>query len=225
MQDSFDSHNNNDNRKYDYSGYRFTDRTEYEYISALVEPGSTVIDLGCGNGSLLQKLIRENSVTGCGLELAESGVQVCVSKGLNVKQGAIDCPLEYSDNQFDYAICNVTIQMVMAPEVLLKEMQRISKRQIVSFPNFGFYKNRIDMLLKGRMPKQMIFGYKWYSTGHVHQLSIKDFYELINDVGNFKILKHTFVGTNSQLKNYLMERFPNLFQTLPIFVLEKEKQS
>ena len=224
MINPFDGQDKNDNRKYDYSEHQFTDREEYKYISGLIAPNSSVMDLGCGNGSLLQKLIREKKITGCGLELSGSGVEACVKKNLNVQRGAIDRPLEYTNNQFDYAICNVTIQMVMSPEILLKEMQRISKQQIVSFPNFGFYKNRVDMLLKGRMPKPMIFGYKWYSTGHIHQLSIKDFYELLNDVGNFKIIKHIFVRTNNSFKNYLMEKFPNIFQTLPIFVLEKEKQ-
>ncbi len=211
----------NDNRNYDYSDHPESEREEYQFISDLVEHKSKVIDLGCGNGSLLQKLIKEKNILGCGIEISKSGVDICLQKKLNVKLGRIDIPLEYSEDEFDYSICNVTIQMVHSPEILLNEMKRISKYQIITFPNFGFYKNRIDLLLNGRMPKPMLFGYKWYSTGHIHQLSIKDFYELIEDIGKLKLLRHDFVKANNLIKNYFMKKFPNLFQSLPIFLLEK----
>ena len=135
----------NDNRNYDYSAASTEDREEYKLICELVEPNSNVIDLGCGNGSLLEKLIKEKNVTAEGVELSESGVEVCKEKGLKVLKGKIDEKLPFADNSFDYSICNVTIQMVMYPEVLLSEMKRISKYQIVSFPNFAHYKNRIDL--------------------------------------------------------------------------------
>ena len=107
------------------------------------------------------------------------------------------------------------------PEVLLSEMKRISKYQIVSFPNFAHYKNRLDLLLKGRMPKPMLFGYKWYSTGHIHQMSIKDFYELIDDVGGLRVLHiNSFISTNP-LKKFLIKKYPNIFQILQVFLLEK----
>jgi len=146
-------------------------------------------------------------------------VEACKKKGLKVIQGRIDEKLPFDDNTFDYSICNVTIQMVMYPEILLSEMKRISKYQIVSFPNFCHYKNRLDLLLKGRMPKPMLFGYKWYSTGHIHQLSIKDFYELLNDVGELKILKvKNLMGTNP-IKRFIAMYLPNLFVPETIFFL------
>jgi len=211
----------NDNRNYDYSQTFIEDREEYKLICELIEPNSRVIDLGCGNGSLLQKLIKEKNVIGEGIELSSSGVEACNKKGLKVIQGKIDEKLPFADNLFDYSICNVTIQMVMYPEVLLSEMKRISKYQIVSFPNFAHYKNRLDLLFKGRMPKPMLFGYKWYSTGHIHQLSIKDFYELVNDVGGLKILKVKALGSRNPLKDFLLKYFPNVFQILNVFLLEK----
>ena len=211
----------NDNRNYDYSTAFTEERDEYKLICDLVEPNSTVIDLGCGNGSLLEKLKKEKNVKGEGVELSSSGIEACKKKGLKIIQGRIDEKLPFDDNFFDYSICNVTIQMVMYPEVLLSEMKRISKYQIVSFPNFAHYKNRLDLLLKGRMPKPMLFGYKWYSTGHIHQMSNKDFYELIDDVGGLRVLHiNSFISTNP-LKKFLIKKYPNIFQILQVFLLEK----
>jgi methionine biosynthesis protein MetW len=187
----------------------------------MVEPKASVIDLGCGNGSLLDKLIKGKNVTGEGIELSDSGVEVCKAKGLKVYKGRNDEKLPFPDNTFDYSICNVTIQMVMYPEVLLSEMKRISKYQIISFPNFAHYKNRLDMLLKGRMPKPMMFGYKWYNTGHIHQMSIKDFYELVEDVGGMRIIKVNALGSRNPLKHFILKKLPNIFQILQVFLLEK----
>jgi methionine biosynthesis protein MetW len=216
-----DSPLHNDNRQYDYSNAFSEERDEYKLICEMVKPNSKVIDLGCGNGSLLEKLIKEKNVTGEGVELSESGVEVCKVKGLKVHKGKIDEKLPFDDNSFDYSICNVTIQMVMYPEVLLNEMKRISRYQIISFPNFAHYKNRLDLLLNGRMPKPMFFGYKWYSTGHIHQLSIKDFYELVDEVGGLKIIRVNEFSSKNPLKKIFIKKYPNLFQILQVFLLEK----
>jgi methionine biosynthesis protein MetW len=109
----------------------------------------------------------------------------------------------------------------MYPEVLLSEMKRISKKQILSFPNFGFYKNRLDMLFKGRMPKPMMFDYNWYNTGHIHQLSVNDFKELTHQIGGLEIEKFSTVFTNQSFKDTLTGMFPNLFCLLPVFLLRK----
>ena len=156
--DSLDTPSVNDNRNYDYTDFSDFERDDYKYIVEMVNPNSSIIDLGCGNGALIQKLIKEKKVNAKGVELSESGVKICLEKGLDVIRGEIDKLLPYADNEFDLSICHVTIQMVMYPEVLLKEMKRISKYQIISFPNFAFYKNRIDLLFNGRMPKPMLFG-------------------------------------------------------------------
>lgn len=209
----------NDNRNYDYSNVFSEEREEYKLICDLVEPNKTVIDLACGNGSLLEKLIKEKKVTCEGIELSDSGVEVCKVKGLKVHKGRIDEKLPFEDNSFDYSICNVTIQMVMYPEVLLSEMKRISKYQIVSFPNFAHYKNRLDMLFRGRMPKPMLFGYKWYSTGHIHQLSIKDFYELVEGIGKLKVLKEVYISGENSIKKIATSFFPNLFAPIILLLL------
>ena len=212
----------NDNRKYDYSNHSDLDRYEYPIIIALVKEGARVIDLGCGNGALLSRLVREKQVVGTGIELSPSGIAVCKERGLTVQQGSIDQTLSFNDNEFDYAICNVTMQMVMYPEVLLREMKRVAKYQIISFPNFAFWRNRIDLLVNGRMPKKMLFEYTWYSTGHIHQLSFKDFHELVCDVGGLQIIEQRLEHSSHPIKNFLMQRFPNLFQMLAIYLLEKQ---
>lgn len=211
-----------DNRQYDYSQNQSQNRAEYDYIIQLVSNGSRVIDLGCGNGSLLKKLVEEKKVTAQGIEISLSGVEACRKKGLEVAQSRIDVKLPLKDLEFDFSICNVTMQMVMYPEILLKEMKRISKYQIISFPNFAFYKNRIDLFFSGRMPKPMLFNYKWYDTGHIHQFSISDFYELLNDVGGLKVEKLLWAKTNNRIKDHLSKSFPDLFMAIPIFYLSSK---
>lgn len=210
-----------DNRLYDYSGWTEDDRQEYKYIVSLVKLGSSLVDLGCGNGSLMQKLIKEKNVKAEGMDLSRSGVDICIEKGLKVKEGRIDAALPYQDNEFDYAVCNVTMQMVMFPEILLKEMKRIARYQIISFPNIGFYKHRLELFMRGRMPKGALFGFSWYNTGHIHLFSIKDFYELMSEIDGLEVTKHLFVESDNRLKDLLMRWMPNLFQVLPVFLLKK----
>ena len=212
----------NDNRNYDYSSHPNEDRKEYSIIVNYIQSGTTVLDLGCGNGTLLQRLRTEKNVKGTGLEISESGVDICRQRGLDVRYGRIDEPLPFKDNEFDYAVCNVTIQMVMYPETLLREMKRVSRYQIISFPNFAFWKNRIELLLKGRMPKRMLFGYSWYSTGHIHQLSIDDFMLLLHEVGGMTVESRWVDRSSIAARNFLNVLFPNLFQLLAVFVLKKK---
>lgn len=224
MNGIIDKPNLNDNRNYNYSGFEEFERPDYKYIVELVKENSSVIDLGCGNGSLIKLLKETRNCEVKGIELSESGVNIAKGKGLDVIQGRIDETLPFSDNQFDYAICHVTIQMVMYPEILLKEMKRIARFQIISFPNFAFYKNRIELLLKGRMPKKMLFGYNWYNTGHIHQLSIKDFEELIKNIAGLQILKQSFIKSNA-FKDKIVVLLPNLFMQFPIYLLRKTNET
>ncbi|MFZ4621799.1 MAG: methionine biosynthesis protein MetW [Bacteroidota bacterium] len=215
----------NDNRRYDYTEFPDEDRKEYSIIVDYIQPNSRVLDLGCGNGMLLARLQKEKQVQGVGLEISESGVEICRKRGLNVQYGRIDETLPFKDNEFDYAVCNVTIQMVMYPEVLLKEMKRVSRYQIISFPNFAFWKNRLDLLVNGRMPKRMLFGYSWYSTGHIHQLSIADFEQLLDSVGGLTIATRWVDRSSIFFRNYLNILFPNLFQLLAVFLVKKNESS
>ncbi|NSL85505.1 methionine biosynthesis protein MetW [Chitinophaga solisilvae] len=211
----------NDNRSYKYNSTSESKREEFTKIMAMIDPGSKVVDLGCGDGTLLRMLKEDKQCSCKGMELVASGVEVCRERGLDVVQGRIDERLPYADNEFDVAICNVTIQMVMYPEVLLSEMKRISKRQIITFPNFAYFRNRLEMLFSGRMPKKMLFGYYWYSTGHIHQLSLRDFKELVTNVGGLKINRMRFMKVRVKVIDKLGFLFPNLFRKLVIFETER----
>lgn len=216
-----DDPKHNDNRSYEYESGIETSRPEYSLITELVKMNSKIIDLGCGDGSLLKKLTEEKLCTGIGMELSETGVRSAQSKGLDVQLKAIDVRQdEIKDKEYDYSICNVTIQMVMYPEVLLQEMVRISRYQIISFPNFAFYRNRYDLLRRGRMPRPMLFGYTWYNTGHIHQLSMKDFEEYCW-ANKSRILARKYLHVpKNPFRRFLFYRFPNLFASTVIYLLK-----
>ncbi len=203
----------NDNRNYKYTKSSLSKRTEYSIISGWIKKNSKVIDLGSGDGTLLKILIDEKKVNGMGIEISPSGVSIAKKKGIKSSVGRIDVRLPFKDKEFDYAICNVTLQMVMYPEVLLTEMKRISKYQIITFPNFAFIFNRLDLLINGVMPRMMIPTYKWFSTGHIHQLSIRDF-KIFCKENNMKIVNTKFIGPKKIMVNFL----PNLFAMVGVFM-------
>jgi methionine biosynthesis protein MetW len=210
-----------DNRSYDYARHPVESRSEHPVIVDWVPAGSRVIDLGCGNGSLLALLKERKEVTELGVDLSASGVEQCRRKGLNARRGRIDRPLaDVGDDAFDVAISNVTLMMVMYPEVLLAEMRRIAPTQIVSFCNFAFLPNRLDHLFSGRMPRPMLSGYPWYSTGHIHQLSLLDFYDLCAEVG-LAVEAKVWTLNRNPLVRLLCRLRPNLFSALPILKLRR----
>lgn len=208
------------NRSYVYPRDSRTGREEYPIIAAWVPRGASVIDLGCGDGSLL-KLLEEKGVEGEGIELSESGVSSARAKGLKVSQGRIDNGLGFPDKTFDLAICNATLQMVVYPESLLREMKRVARRQIVSFPNFAFILNRLDLLFNGRMPRVGLSGYEWYTTGHLHQLSVEDFRNFCLKDG-WRILKqhHFFSQSYLPLPRRVPAGLANVFATASVFLTE-----
>lgn len=215
----------NDNRNYSYSPNAVSVREEFKHIAKWVKSGSSVIDLGCGDGTLLLLLKEKKDIkVADGIELVKSGVIASRNKGFNVWQGRIDTPLKKIKNKaYDYAICNVTLQMVMYPEILISEMKRISSKQIISFPNFAFIINRIELLLKARMPRSMIPGYEWYSTGHIHQLSILDFVDYCkrNDI---EILDqdNIYPARCFYIPKQILSSFPNLFTRTALFLTSEK---
>jgi methionine biosynthesis protein MetW len=222
-----------DNRSFNYAAEKVSHRAEYPIISSLIPPGSSVIDFACGNGSLLQILKEEKGCQTTGIEVSPSGVQATKEKG----HTAIECKIDTDEKSFlqkldqlpnfDFAICNVTIQMVLYPERVLQNMGRLAKKQIVSLPNFAHIQNRLDLVLKGRMPQPMLYGYHWYNTGHIHQLSFYDFHNFCLDQG-FRVLESSYLpnytkGTKpSRLKQTLVSKLPNIFGKIGVFLLEKD---
>ena len=205
-----------------YSLGQSENRSEYSLIIESIPEYASVVDLGCGDGALLSLLHERKKIKGVGIEVSRSGCNACKDRGVSVVEARIDEPLPFHDDQFDFSVCNVTIQMVMYPEVLVHEMMRISRKQIISFPNFGFWKNRLELLFRGRMPQKMLFGYKWHTTGHIHQLSLNDFEEFITSFGALQIVEKKYLPVKNPLKSILAALFPNLFHPIGIYLLSKK---
>ena len=211
----------NDNRCYNFNKEGFYVRAEFPIISEWLKDGNKAIDLGCGNGSLIKYLKERKNIEIEGIEIVQSGVDFCLHNGFKAEQGEIDKTETYakfSNNQFDVAICNVTLQMVQYPEILLKEMMRISKYQIISFPNFAYFENRLELFFNGVMPKKMLFGYHWYNTGHIHQLSLKDFKNFCKK-NNIEIIKVKHLGCFRKIANLI---WPNFFSKESIFLCKSK---
>ncbi len=152
-------------------------RVDLAFVAGLVSPGARVLDLGCGDGTLLKMLVDQKGVFARGVEISDEGVLQCVSRGLAVDHADLDQGLgDYPDDSFDYVILSQTLQTVRKPDLVLKEMLRVGRTGIVSFPNFGYWRVRAALLLAGRMPKTDYLPYEWYDTPNIHLLTVKDFH-------------------------------------------------
>lgn len=159
-------------------------REDFREILRLVRPGARVLDVGCGEGALLELLIREKGVDGRGLEISHQGVSACLARGLAVVQGDADRDLfDYPTRAFDYVILSQTLQAVREPRRVLEELLRIADRAVVSFPNFGHWRVRTDLLLKGRMPVTGSLPTPWWQTANIHLCTLADFADLCADLG------------------------------------------
>jgi methionine biosynthesis protein MetW len=159
-------------------------RVDLVVVAGMVEHGSKLLDVGCGDGELLRLLTETRGVDGRGIELSREGVNECVAKGLAVIQGDADTDLaDYPDDAFDYVILSQTLQATRQPRVVLEHMLRIGRRAIVSFPNFGHWGIRLQVGIGGHMPQTDNLPYAWYETPNIHFCSIKDFRQLCEVVG------------------------------------------
>lgn len=159
-------------------------RVDLQLIADLVEPRTRVLDVGCGDGALLGHLYREKQVDGRGIELSMAGVRAAVSQGLSVIQGDADTDLkDYPSDAFDTVILSQTLQATRDPKGVLENLLRIGKRAIVSFPNFGHWRNRLQIVAQGRMPVTDALAYQWWETPNIHFCTIRDFAELCDSLG------------------------------------------
>ncbi|MCK5835627.1 MAG: methionine biosynthesis protein MetW [Desulfobacula sp.] len=198
-------------------------RYDLKIIASWIEPGSKVLGLGCGEGDILYWLKKEKQVIERGIEIKESKVVKCIEKGISVLQGDINEEMEdYPDKAFDYALCSQTLQQVYDPSVLIQSMLRVAKMGIVSFPNFGHIKVRMQLAASGCAPMTRELPYSWHNTPNIRVLSLNDFKHFADEAG-FKILKKAAINTkNSSRQGKMVSFLPNLFATYGIFLIGKE---
>ena len=183
-------------------------KQEFKIISSLIENNSKILDVGCGNGELMKYILDNISDNIRGLEISKENVQSCIEKGLTVIEGNAELDLgQFPNKSFSYVILSQTLQAFLNPEKVLYELLRVGKKAIVTIPNFGHWKVRIDLLFKGTMPVTENLPNEWYNTPNLHMCTIKDFENYCKQ-RNIKI----------NLKNL---KFQNLFSELGIFILEK----
>ncbi|MDH3335650.1 MAG: methionine biosynthesis protein MetW [Rhodospirillaceae bacterium] len=197
-------------------------RIDLQLIADMIEPNTRVLDAGCGNGTLLDYLWHFKQVDGRGIEISTDGVKACVSSGLSVIQGDVETDLkDYPDKSFDYVVLSQTLQAMRNPKEVLRQLTRIGERAIISFPNFGYWRYRLYILLKGRMPVSESIPYQWYDTPNIHFCTISDFQALAEEMG-LSIEKRLFLG-GSIFSNSggITGAFANLFGEHAVYMLKK----
>ena len=195
-------------------------KKEFKVIANLLPNDTRVLDVGCGDGSLMDLLVKEKNIEVRGLELEKQNVQECIYKGLPVIQGNAETELyQFPDQSFDYVVLSQTLQAFYNPDKVLKELLRIGRSVIVSIPNFGYWRVRTSLLFFGKMPISKTLPYSWYNTPNLHMCTIKDLFNYC-DEQNIKIQK--VVGVNedkiSLIKKSNLE-IKNFFSKLGIFLI------
>lgn len=192
-------------------------REDYAIISALVPEGSKVLDVGCGEGELLHWLVENKGVQGRGIELESTKVHKAISKGLSVYQGDINAGLTvYPEDAFDVVVLSQTLQETQQPRQVMREMLRIGRKVVVTFPNFAHWSVRVSLLFKGKAPRTKFLPYSWYNSPNIRVLSIGDFEDLVAEE-QWQIEHKIFLSGHRRIS-----RWPNLFAEVAICLVTKK---
>ena len=197
-------------------------KSEYKIIADIITENTRVLDVGCDDGSLMEFLKKEKNVDIRGIEISKKKVQTCISKGLTVIEGDAEFDLkQFPDKSFDYVVLGQTLQAFINPEIVIKELLRVGNKAIVTIPNFGHWKVRLNLLFQGTMPVTKTLPNEWYNTPNIHMCTIKDFFKFSKTI-NFKIFKSLALrNKNVSTINNTNLPFKNLFCELGIFLIEK----
>ena len=199
------------------------EKKDFKIIADLIPANSSVIDVGCNDGSLLEFLKEEKDINGRGMEIDQQKVQLCLSKGISVIEGDADLDLyDYPDNLFDYSILTYTLQATKNPKNVLSELVRISSKAIISFPNFGHWKIATSLLIKRKMPISEKLSYSWHETPNLHFCTINDFIDLCEEAG-IRIEKQANLKTNKLNKFYGKNLLNSYFNEVGLFLVSKIK--
>ena len=197
-------------------------RVDLQLIADMIQPATRVLDIGCGDGALLDYLVHFKQVDGRGMELSQAGVNACVAQGLSVIQGDADIDLaNYPDHAFDYAVLSQTLQATHNPLLVLRQLTRIGRRAIVSFPNFGWWRVRLHLLVCGSMPVTEALHHEWYDTPNIHLCTIRDFVTLCERV-HIGIDQSMSISERGKARRFrASSRLANLFSEQAIFLLKR----
>ena len=201
-------------------------KPEYKVISDIIIENSRVLDVGYDDGTLMEFLRHNKNVDIRGIEISKEKVQICISKGLTVIEGNAELDLkQFPNNSFDYVILGQTLQAFVNPEIVINELLRVGKKAIVTIPNFGHWKVRLNLLIKGSMPVTRTLPNEWYNTPNIHMCTIKDFFKFSDKV-NFKIFKSlALINNNVSNINNSNLFMKNLFSELGIFLIERSNEN